>query len=100
MLQTVFFLSMALLAFPISFLADRWSRRKTVAVMAVVWSAATYVTGLGKALRCVLPPDFSRHGRGGDFPPGGRPGSLRLTRRKNVGKRWGFLTSLSLSAAP
>jgi len=28
LLQSVFFLSMALLAFPISFFVDRWSRRK------------------------------------------------------------------------
>ena len=48
-LQTVFFLSMALMALPISFFVDRWSRRKTVAIMAVAWSAATYVTGMGRS---------------------------------------------------
>ena len=56
MLQTIFFLSMAILAFPISFLIDRWSRRKTVAIMAMVWSAATYITGLGKSFLGVLLP--------------------------------------------
>lgn len=53
-LQTIFFLSMSLLAFPISFLIDRWSRRKAVSIMAIVWSAATYMTGLGKSFFPVL----------------------------------------------
>ncbi|HPV48884.1 MAG TPA: MFS transporter [Smithellaceae bacterium] len=56
MLQTIFFLSMAVLAFPISFSIDRWSRRKSVAVMAIIWSAATYLTGLGKSFLGVLFP--------------------------------------------
>lgn len=71
MLQTVFFLSMALLAFPISFFVDRWSRRKAVALMAIVWSAATYVTGLGKSfLGVVLPRIFVGTGEAG-FSAGG-----------------------------
>lgn len=56
LLQTVFFLSMAVLAFPISFFVDRWSRRKIVAMMAIIWSAATYATGLGKSFIGVLLP--------------------------------------------
>ena len=56
LLQSVFFLSMALLAFPISFFVDRWSRRKAVALMAIIWSGATYVTGLGKSFLGVLIP--------------------------------------------
>lgn len=53
-LQTVFFLSMSVLALPVSFFVDRWSRRKSVGIMAIVWSAATYMTGLGKSFLPVL----------------------------------------------
>ncbi len=70
-LQTVFFLSMALLAFPISFFVDRWSRRKTIAIMAIIWSAATYITGLGKSfLGVLLPRIFVGTGEAG-FSAGG-----------------------------
>ncbi len=54
LLQTVFFLSMALLAFPISFIIDRWSRRKSIALMALIWSVFTYATGLGRSFAHVL----------------------------------------------
>ena len=56
LLQTIFFMSMALLAFPASYLVDRWSRRKSLALMAVVWSIFTYLTGLGKSFVGVLLP--------------------------------------------
>ena len=48
MLQTVFFLGMAFFGIPVAFLVDRWSRRKALASMAIVWSIFTYLTGLGK----------------------------------------------------
>jgi MFS family permease len=49
LLQSGFFLSMALLAFPAAYLVDRWSRRKTLSLMAIVWSVFTYVTGMGRS---------------------------------------------------
>ncbi|MBN2033570.1 MAG: MFS transporter [Deltaproteobacteria bacterium] len=55
-LQTVFFLSMALLGIPASYLVDRWSRRKTMSLIAIIWSAFTYVTGLGRSFVGVLLP--------------------------------------------
>lgn len=55
-LQTVFLLSIALLAYPISFLMDRWSRKKAVSLMALVWSIFTLVTGLGRSFIGVLIP--------------------------------------------
>ena len=53
LLQSGFFLSMALLTFPAAYLVDRWSRRKALALMAIVWSAATVATGLSSRR---LPP--------------------------------------------
>ena len=55
-IQTVFFMSMALFAFPAAYLADRWSRSKSVAIMAVLWSIFTYITGLGRSFLGVLLP--------------------------------------------
>lgn len=55
-LQTTFFLAMAAFSLPIAYLVDRWSRRKVVALMAMVWSVFTFVTGLGRSYLGVLFP--------------------------------------------
>src|SRR5512135_2905725 len=55
-LQTVFFLSMAAFSIPVAHLVDRWSRRKAVAVMAIIWSVFTFLTGLGRSYLTVLLP--------------------------------------------
>lgn len=55
-IQSLFLLSIALLAFPISYLVDRWSRRKALSLMAIVWSLFTFFTGLGRSFMGVLIP--------------------------------------------
>ena len=40
-LMSAVYLSISILSFPVSILVDRWSRRKTIGLMAVVWSIAT-----------------------------------------------------------
>ena len=54
--QTVFLMSIALCSLPIAFAADRWSRRKALGVMALVWSGFTFITGLGRNFLGVLFP--------------------------------------------
>jgi MFS family permease len=54
--QTVFLLSIALFAFPASFLVDRWSRRKAIGLMAIGWSAFTFMTGLAKNFAVLVIP--------------------------------------------
>jgi len=71
LLQTVFFLSMAFFAFPAAYLVDRWSRRKALSVMAIVWSAFTYITGLGKSFLGVLLPRIVVGIGEAGFPPAG-----------------------------
>ena len=71
MLQSGFFLSMALLTFPASYMVDRWSRRKALALMAVIWSIFTYVTGLGKSFVGVLLPRVLTGVGEAGFPPAG-----------------------------
>lgn len=40
-LVSVIYLAIGLLTFPVSLLIDRWSRTKTIGIMAIVWSLAT-----------------------------------------------------------
>ena len=47
-LQTIFLLGIALCSLPVSFLVDRWSRRKAISVMAILWSIGTLLTGFGR----------------------------------------------------
>jgi len=46
MLVSAVYWSIVALTFPISILVDRWSRRKTIGVMAVLWSIATALCAL------------------------------------------------------
>jgi MFS family permease len=40
-LVSVIYLAIGILTFPVSLLVDRWSRTKTIGIMAIVWSLAT-----------------------------------------------------------
>lgn len=55
-IQTVFLMSIALCSLPIAFAADRWSRRKALGIMALIWSGFTFITGLGRSFLGVLFP--------------------------------------------
>lgn len=55
-MNSIFYFSMALFAIPTSFLLDRWSRKKAMSLMAVIWSVATFLTGLGRNFGGVLIP--------------------------------------------
>ncbi|HEX2393944.1 MAG TPA: MFS transporter [Bacteroidales bacterium] len=47
-LMSAVYLSISLLSFPVAILIDRWSRRKTIGIMAVVWGLATGLCALTK----------------------------------------------------
>ena len=69
--STVLILGMAFFSFPISHLIDRWSRRKAIGIMAILWSGFTFATGLAKNFTGVLiPRAFVGLGEAG-FVPGG-----------------------------
>jgi len=40
-LVSVIYLTIGIMTFPVSLVIDRWSRTKTVGIMAIVWSLAT-----------------------------------------------------------
>ena len=56
LLLTAFTLCIAIFSFPVAYLIDRWSRKKSIAVMAFIWSIFTYVTGLAKNFVGILIP--------------------------------------------
>ena len=55
-LGSVFLLSIALFSFPVAYLVDRWSRRKSIAVMAILWSFFTFLTGKAWSFTTLLIP--------------------------------------------
>lgn len=55
-IQTGFLLCVAAFSFPISFMVDRWSRRKAITVMAIFWSVFMFITGSGNSFLGVLAP--------------------------------------------
>jgi len=57
--------------FPIAYLIDRWSRRKAIGLMAILWSIATFTTGLAKNFTGVLIPRFFVGLGEAGFVPGG-----------------------------
>jgi MFS family permease len=70
-LVSVIYLSIGLLTFPISILVDRWSRTKTIGLMAIVWSLATAVCALtGNYVQLFMARIFIGFGEAG-YAPGG-----------------------------
>jgi len=55
-MQSIFYFSLAIFAIPTAFLLDRWSRKKAISLMAMFWSVATFLTGLGRSFFGVLFP--------------------------------------------
>ena len=54
--QTLFILGMALLSFPVAYLVDRWSRNKTIGIMAMLWSLFTFLTGFARNFTSLIIP--------------------------------------------
>lgn len=70
-LMSAVYLSISILSFPVSILVDRWSRRKTIGLMAVVWSIATGVCAFTKSYGQLLTArTFIGVGEAG-YAPGG-----------------------------
>ncbi len=65
-IQSFFLLCIALFSFPIGRLVDRWSRRKAIGLMALVWSVFTFVTGIGRNfIEVILPRTLVAMGEAG-----------------------------------
>lgn len=69
--QSIFLLGVALLMIPGSVLVERWSRRKMLGLMAIIWSIATLVTGLGTKFWHLLAARFTVGIGEAGYNPGG-----------------------------
>ena len=54
--QTIFILGMAFFSFPVAYLVDRWSRNKTIGIMALLWSLFTFLTGFARSFTTLIIP--------------------------------------------
>ncbi len=69
--QAILFLSVGLLILPAGILIDKWSRKKAIALMAVVWSIATVATGMASNYLTILIARFGCGSGEAGFQPGG-----------------------------
>ena len=68
---TAFTLGMAIFSFPIAWMVDRWSRKKAVGIMALLWSGFTFLTGMASSfISLIIPRVLVGLGEAG-FVPGG-----------------------------
>ncbi len=56
LVSSILGLSLGLLVLPTAILADKWSRRKIVSIMAATWSLATYFMGMAVGYKTLLLP--------------------------------------------
>jgi MFS family permease len=98
--STVLIVGMAFFSFPISYLIDRWSRRKAIGLMAILWSIFTFTTGLAKNFIAVLiPRALVGLGEAG-FVPGGTAMISASYSRETRGRAMGvFHIAIPLGAA-
>lgn len=90
-LVSVIYLAIGILSFPISFLIDRWSRTKTIGIMAIVWSLATALCALtGNYVQLLMARILIGFGEAG-YSPGGSAlisGLYPLEKRSKIMGLW------------
>jgi MFS family permease len=98
--STVLIIGMAFFSFPVSYLIDRWSRRKAIGIMAILWSIFTFATGLAKNFTGVLiPRALVGLGEAG-FVPGGTAMISASYSKETRGRAMGiFHIAIPLGAA-
>jgi MFS family permease len=69
--STILLLGMVLFSFPVAHMVDRWSRKKSIGIMAILWSFFTWLTGVATSfIGVIIPRAFVGLGEAG-FVPGG-----------------------------
>jgi MFS family permease len=90
-LVSVIYLAIGLLTFPVSIVVDRWSRTKTIGIMAIVWSVATAVCAFtGNYVQLFMARIFIGFGEAG-YAPGGSAmisGMYPLEKRSKMMGLW------------
>lgn len=71
MLVSAVYWAIVILTFPVSLLVDRWSRTKTIGIMAILWSVATFLCALtGNYVQLIMTRMLIGIGEAG-YAPGG-----------------------------
>jgi MFS family permease len=91
--QSIFFLGVGLLMLPGAIFVERWSRRKTLGWMAVIWSVATFATGLGTKFWQLLTARFAVGIGEAGYNPGGTSWLSLAFSKKVRGRVLGFFQS-------
>ena len=87
---TAFTLGMAIFSFPIAWLVDRWSRKKAVGIMALLWSGFTFLTGMASSfISLIIPRILVGLGEAG-FVPGGNALISNSYSKESRGKAMGI----------
>jgi MFS family permease len=90
-LVSVIYLAIGILTFPVSILVDRWSRTKTIGIMAIVWSLATALCAFtGNYVQLFMARIIIGFGEAG-YAPGGSAlisGMYPLDRRSKMMGLW------------
>lgn len=92
-LQSIFLLGVGLLMIPGAILVERISRRKTLGIMALVWSVATFAVGLGTKFWHLLTALFIMGIGEAGFNPGGTSWLSLAFSKKVRGRVIGFFQS-------
>jgi len=100
LVATIFTLGMALFSFPIAYMVDRWSRKKAVGIMAILWSGFTFATGMAtNFVSLIIPRALVGLGEAG-FVPGGNALISNTYSKENRGKAMGiFNMAIPIGAA-
>ena len=69
-LQTTFMVGVGLMMIPCGVMVDRWSRRKAIGLMAIIWSVATYLTGMALRFGSLLGARILTSSGEAGFAPG------------------------------
>jgi MFS family permease len=69
-LQTTFMVGVGLMMMPCGVMVDRWSRRKAIGLMAIIWSIATFLTGLVSKFSGLVGARFLTSSGEAGFAPG------------------------------
>src|SRR4030042_6333228 len=91
MLVSAVYWAIVLLTFPVSLLVDRWSRTKTIGIMAIMWSLATALCALtGNYIQLFMARALIGIGEAGYAPGGGAviSGLFPIDRRSRMIGLW------------
>jgi MFS family permease len=69
-LQTTFMVGVGLMMIPCGVVVDRWSRRKAIGLMAIIWSLATFLTGVVSRCAGLVGARFLTSSGEAGFAPG------------------------------